>query len=320
MRPQSRTHGSDGSECGVRDVPDQVIARLAEDQFGVVSHPQLVAAGVSSGAIKRRVRIGRLHPVHRGVYLVGHAVTVRGGREMAAVLACGTGAVVSHRTAACLWALLPYPANQPPVDITLAGRDPGTRRGIRVHRVRSMDSRDTRTLHRIPITTPARTLLDLATALPPPLLETAVAEAQVRRLVRKRDLIDQLERNRGRRGTRAVRQVLNIEGAPAFTRSEAERKLLSLLRASELPMPQVNARLGRHEVDFLWREQQLVVEVDGFRFHSSRASFEGDRHRDAALAAIGYTVLRITWRQLVAAPEAVVARMAAALASRGGGE
>jgi very-short-patch-repair endonuclease len=181
-----------------------------------------------------------------------------------------------------------------------------------MHRVRSIDPAEIRTLHCIPTTTPARTLLDLARVLPPYSLERVVAEAQVRRLVTERDLEDQLERNPRRPGTRALRRIVNQEGGPAFTRSEAERRMLRLVRAAELPPPQVNARLGRYEVDFLWREQRLVVELDSFRFHSPRARFERDRARDAALAAAGYTVIRVTWRQLLDAPEAVAARVAAA--------
>lgn len=315
MPPKPRGSRPDEREPAVRNT-DRLIAGLAARQRGVVSRAQLVAARIHTDAIKTRVRSGRLHPVHRGVYLVGHSALVPGARELAAVFACGTGSVVSHLSAAHLLKLFPYPATPRPVDVTVAGRERTRRAGIRIHCVESIDARDTRTLHGIPITTPARTLLDLAPVLPPYLLERAIAEAQVRRLVRKRDLIDQLDRNRGRRGTRALREVLVLEGGPAFTRSKAERRMLRLLRASGLPLPHVNAKLEGYEVDFLWREQRLVVEVDSFRFHSPRARFERDRERDATVAAAGYTVIRVTWRQLVDAPEAVVARIAAALAVR----
>ena len=157
-------------------------------------------------------------------------------------------------------------------------------------------------------------MLDLASDLPPYLFERAIAEAQVRRLVRKDDLADQLARNRGWPGTRALRRLLELERGPTLTRSEAERRMLALVRAADLPPPVVNARLGRYEIDFLWRSQRLVVEVDGYAYHANRRAFERDRERDAALAAAGYTVLRVTWRQLVGAPGAVVARIAAALA------
>jgi very-short-patch-repair endonuclease len=308
---------ADRRETAIRNT-DRLIAGLASKQRGVVSRAQLIAAGIHTDAIKLRARSGRLHPVHRGVYLVGHSKPMHGAREMAAVLACGPGAVASHVSAAHLLKLLPYPANPRPVDVTVpGGRDPAKRAGIRIHCVELLDRRDTRRVHSIPITTPARTLLDLATVLPPYLLERTIAEAQVRRLATRRDLLDQLRRNRGRRGTRVLRHVLDLEGGPAFTRSRAERRLLKLVRAADLPTPETNARLHGYEVDFLWRDQRLVVEFDSFRFHSPRARFERDRARDAALAAAGYTVIRVTWRQLVDTPELVVARIAGALALRG---
>jgi very-short-patch-repair endonuclease len=188
------------------------------------------------------------------------------------------------------------------------------RTGIRIHHVDALERHDIRRIDGIPITSPARTLLDAATVLPPYLLERAIAEAQVRRLVRKRDLLHQLAKHPRRAGTRSLRRLL--DDGPAVTRSEAERRLLKLIRAAELPIPDVNVWVAGIEVDFFWPEHKLVVETDGFRYHSSRRAFERDRGRDAALAACGYAVIRITWRQLVDAPEAVIARIAAALAVR----
>jgi very-short-patch-repair endonuclease len=316
MRPQSRPRFFDGDEIGVRN-PDRAIAALAARQRGVVSHDQLVAAGIGDGAIKRRLRAGRLHPVHRGVYLVGHPKPMQGAREIAAVLACGSGAVVSHRSAANLWRVLPYPPHPGPIDITVRGRKPDSRSGLRIHCVKGLDRRDVRRVGGIPITSPARTLFDLAAVVSTSELERALAEAQVLRVVRPQDLVDQAERNQGRRGVRAFRAAVELPGAPPITRSEAERRFLRLVRAAGLPPPQVNARAGGYEVDFLWRGQRLVVEVDGYAYHANRRAFERDRERDAALAAAGYTVLRVTWRQLVNEPAAVVARLAAALALRG---
>ena len=317
MRSLSPSSHHSDAESAVRNT-DRVIAGIAVRQFGVVSRSQLLARGVARSTIQRRLRAGLLRSLHRGIYLVGHSKPERGTWELAAVLACGDRTVVSHRSAAWMWGLLPYPAKPRPVDVTVSGgREAARRAGIRIHCVRSLDRRDTRSLNGIPATTPARTLLDLATLLPPHLLERVIAEAEVRRLVRRRDLLDQLERNPGRRGTRVLRGVLDLDGGPAFTRSNAERRLLRLLRAAELPIPRVNSRVGRYEVDFVWSEQRLVVEFDSFRVHSPRAKFERDRQRDAELAAAGYTVIRVTWRQLVDSPEAVVARIAQALAVRG---
>jgi very-short-patch-repair endonuclease len=243
-----------------------------------------------------------------------------GAREMAALLACGSGAVVSHLSAAHLHQLLPYPANPGPVDVTVPGRQVAGRPGIRVHRVNTLHQHDLREADGISVTSPARTLLDLAVVLPTSQLERALAEAQVRRVVTRRALLDQLERNPGRSGVRALRSLVQVPGGPAATRSEAEGRLLRLVRSAEMPPPQANGRLGPYEVDLLWRERRLVVEVDGYAYHVNRRAFERDRERDARLAAAGYTVLRVTHRgrrrQLVDAPEAVIARIAGVLAAR----
>lgn len=145
-------------------------------------------------------------------------------------------------------------------------------------------------------------------------LERAVAEAQARHLAQPRDLLALLARYPGRRGTAALRELAESDGAFAITRSEGEERLLALIRRSQLPPPEVNVRLCGFEVDFLWRDQRLVVEVDGFAFHSSRAAFEKDRLRDAELQARGFRVLRVTWRQIVDRKEATLARIAQALA------
>jgi very-short-patch-repair endonuclease len=293
---------------------ERAMADLASRQHGVVTRAQLVAIGFEPRAIDRRVEAGRLHRVHRGVYLVGHRVAPTHAREMAATLACGGGAVVSHRSAARLWALVSYPALDREIEVTVADRNPGAKPGIRVHRVRRLDRRDVRSCDGIPITTPARTLLDLAGQIPPRGLEQALAEAQRRRLVRRRDLRELIGRNPSRRGAPALRALVEAVAAPALTRSQAEERLLALVRAAALPSPDVNARIGGHEVDFLWRAQCLIVEVDGFAFHSSRTAFERDRLRDAELGAQGYRVMRVTWRQIVDAPEAMLVRITTALA------
>ena len=289
---------------------DAAIARIAERQYGVVTRAQLAAAGLGRGSIDHRIAAGRLYRIHRRVYLVGHPVPPRFAREMAAVLACGDGAVLSHHSAASMW-LLPT-SEKAEVDVTVAERDPGDHPGIRVHRARRLDPLDVRRCQRVPVTTPARTLLDLAEVVAPRDLERALNEARIRRLIQPRQILDVLERSPGRGGARALRNLLD-EG-PAFTRSEAEARLLALLRAADLPPTAVNARIGKYEVDFLWRPQRLVVEVDGYAYHATRAAFERDRRRDAALQAAGYRVIRVTWRRIVDEPEAVIAHIAQALA------
>jgi very-short-patch-repair endonuclease len=218
---------------------------------------------------------------------------------MAAVLAVGHDAAVSHRSAAGLWEILPRSNDE--VDVTVTQGDPRHRPGIRIHRSRSLRH----SLHDgVRVTTPLRTLQDLATIATRSDIERAVEEAQVRHLVTRAELEPH------------GRLAAALGHDPSLTRSEAERRLLALIRAAGLPAPRTNARIGPYEVDCLWPDQRLVVEVDGFAFHSTRAAFERDRARDRALQAAGYAVLRITWRQIVEEPEAVVAALAAALVRR----
>ncbi len=262
------------------------------------------------GAFDGRVRRGRLHRVHRGVYRVGHTAPLDFDREMAAVLACGTRTVLSHESAAYLYGMAPRPHG----DVHLTGPDRRSRPGIRLHRSRLTPAEATR-LHGVPVAGPARTLVDMAADAAGLLVERAVEDALRRRLVTRSAL--EAEAARGRAGSAAIRQLLAVERAPALTRSEAERRLVQLIRAAGLSAPDHNVRVLGLEVDMLWRPQGLVVEVDGFAHHSGRAAFERDRERDARLAASGLRVIRITWRQLSARPHAVVARLAEALASRG---
>lgn len=293
------------------DVPDAALARIAAAQRGLVTRAQLLESGLGRGALAHRLERGRLHLVHRGVYLLGHPVPPPLAVELAATLACGRGAVVSHRSAATLWAILGPTTG--PVDVTVPGRDCGRRRaGVRVHRARRLDRRDTTTKAGVPVTTPARTLLDLAEVVSDRELVRALGEAYVRGLVRRTTLGAVLDRSPGRRGAPRLRTLLAREDGPSLTRSEAEERMLALVGRARLPPPRVNARVAGYEVDLLWPRHRLVIEVDGFRFHSSRAAFERDRRRDAELGRAGYRVIRFTWRQLEEEPAYVVATLAAA--------
>jgi very-short-patch-repair endonuclease len=290
--------------------PERAIAELAAKQRGVITRAQLLELGLTRTTIDNWVKHSRLHPLYRGVFLLGHPRPIAGARNLAAVLACGRGAVLSHLSAAGLWRLLP--GQEGDVDVTVPGRNPGRRRGIRVHRVNALDRRDVRKLGGIPITSPARTIFDVAAVVRRRELEQALAEAYARRLARRSDFVSLLARRSSLPGTRALRALLD-DGTPALTRSQAEERLLALIRTAELPAPEINVRIGRDEVDFMWRDQRLIVEVDGFRFHSSRSAFEHDRRRDAGLSSQGFRVIRITWRQIVDRPEALIARLAKAL-------
>jgi very-short-patch-repair endonuclease len=236
-------------------------------------------------------------------------------REMAAVLACGHGAVLSHRSAGALWNLLPYPA-QSRVHVTVPIRALAQRPGIRVHRVRELRRDEIRRHHGIPVTSPERTILDLAAAVTAAELERALARAERDHLTSRAKLASLLARYPRRPGTRALRTLLERDELPALTRSRAERRLLELIRKAGLPAPEVNFKTRRYELDLYWPEHRLAVEVDTLWSHGSEASFESDRRRDAELAADGIRVIRITDVGIASEPERQLALVAQALARR----
>ncbi len=288
---------------------EELIAHYAGRQHGVVTHTQLIDAGFSPSLIGRRLRAGRLRPLHRGVYLAASPALPH-TREMAAVLASGPGAVLSCLSAAALLGL--RGAVRGPVDVSVAGNR-GHSPGIRAHRIRCLARTERTVVEGIPVTTAGRTLLDIAALLPTDALEAAVARAERERLVSKKELLGLVARHRGHRGMRALRFVLRRAGGPALTRSAAERRFLALVRGAGLPQPECNAVFRGYEVDFLWREGGIAVEVDGFRYHSSHPSFEQDRRKDAELLVAGFGVLRLSWSRITDEPLAVAAQLGQAL-------
>jgi very-short-patch-repair endonuclease len=310
--------GSGSASCGAA-APNRAslgaVERLARRQHGVITRAQLVSLGLEPRAIDRRVRAGKLRRLHRGVYLLGVVVPPL-ARELAAVLACGPGAFLSHRSAAGLWQLLPHPAPSHSLSVTVSARDPGTKPGIVIHRVRMLPADETTTRHRIPVTTPARTLLDLATDASTRDLEQAVAEAHAKNRARRNRLLSLVDRHPRHRGAARLRALLHADHHPALTRSKAERRLLELIRAARLPHPDVNARVGDYVVDLLWRGARVVVEVDGLAYHSSARAFERDHRREVDLAAEGFQVIRVSRHQIVNEAEASLVRIAQALALR----
>jgi very-short-patch-repair endonuclease len=299
------------TQAGNRSV-DSIIGDFADRQQGSVSARQLRAAGIGRDAIGRRVRKRLLRPIHRGVYLVGHTAAAPYAEEMAAALACGDHAVVSHRSAAAMWGFLSYPAKGD-VWITVADGTDRCRPGIRIHRTRRLGPADIRRIEGVPVTSPDRTVLDIAAVVDEARLEAAVAEAHVRKLVSDASLRRQLSRDRGRPGCGAVGALLERAGEPAHTKRKAERLLLRLVRRAGLPEPRANARVGPYEVDLLWREQRVVVEFDSIRFHTNRRAFKRDRDRTNDLQLRGYVVLRITWVHLTREWSATEARIRQAL-------
>jgi restriction endonuclease-like protein/putative AbiEi antitoxin of type IV toxin-antitoxin system len=276
---------------------------MAERQHGVIALRQLVALGFSRSAIRRRTAAGRLHRLHVGVYAVGHRRLSVNGRWMAAVLACGPTALLSHRDAAALHGLLGSSAHS--IHVTAARRCWG-RPGIKLHRSR-LDPEDRTIVDGIPVTSVERTLLDLAEVVPRRLLERALEQAEQLRLLDVRAIDRVIDRAHGRHGIRGLRAALGAYRSTLHvTRSGLERRFLALCHEAGLPRPAVNVWLAGMEVDVVWRDCRLAVELDTHAHHGTRAAFERDRARDAALQLAGYRVLRVTDRRLDAEPEAVM--------------
>jgi Transcriptional regulator, AbiEi antitoxin/Protein of unknown function (DUF559) len=277
--------------------PDARIAAIAGRQHGVVSFEQLRGAGADKSAVSRRVAAGRLHRVHRGVYAVGHPIVSLRGRWMAAVLACGEGAMLSHRSAAALWELL-RPIGGPVEVSVRSGAGRLRRDGIRLHRRASLaahrDRDDGRSAlltrrHGIPVTTPARTIADLRHCVPSRLVRRATRQAEI------------------------AGYALGPGVETDRTRSDLERDFLGLCRRAGLPAPLVNVRVGRWTVDFLWPAHRLAVETDSHRFHRGAVAFEDDRARDLDLRRRGFEVRRFSERQVRDEAANVAADLRAAL-------
>jgi very-short-patch-repair endonuclease len=292
---------------------DAVVADLAARQWGVVTLRQLEACGLTRGAIEHRLATRRLQRLWRGVYAFGHQELTRQGQLIAAVFACGRGAGLSHLTAAVEWEMLMREADA--LDITVPARS-GRRRqpGIRLHCVRRLDPDDVTLNNGIPITTPARTLIDLSAVVSDRLVERALEQAQIRRLLPPGALEAALERSHGRK-TRVLRALVATERrVSTVTRSELEERFLALVRHAGLPDPEVNVRIGGYEVDFLWRVERRVIEVDGHAYHSTRQATTRDRRKDDDLEAAGFRVTRFTADQILHNPGDTLARTARALA------
>lgn len=283
------------------------LAELAAGQDGLLTRPQLLEAGLSESAIGRRLAAGRLHLLAPGVYALGHTALPARGRERAALLACGPDAVLSHRSAAKRWELHGYDGARLELTTVRAGmRAPA---GVLLHRTTRLSPEEVTELDGIALTSPCRTLADLAAVVSRRSLERAMERADALALL---DVPSVLRSSAHRPGAAAVRRVL-ATWSPDRTRSELEERLLELVRATGLPEPEVNARLHGFEVDLLWRDGRLVVEADGHAFHATRAAIERDRRRDAVLARRGHRVLRFTWMQVTRRPAEVRRAISTAL-------
>jgi very-short-patch-repair endonuclease len=288
---------------------------LAHLQHGVIARWQLIELGFSPAAIRHRISIGRLHPVARGVYAVGRPELSRYGRWMAAVLTCGSGAALSHESAAALWGIRDHERRG--MDVSVPN---GTRRNpprIRIHR-RSLRAQNFTTHHHIPVTTPICTLIDLAARLSPAETERAVNQADKLDLVDPEELRAALDHTDSRPGVRPLRKVLDYRTF-TMTDSENEQRFLPIARRAGLPKPKTQQWVNGFRVDFFWPELELVVETDGLRYHRTAAQQAEDRLRDQAHAAAGLTPLRFTRAQVRFEPqhvERILAAVAARLYSR----
>jgi very-short-patch-repair endonuclease len=291
---------------------DEVISRLAGAQHRMVARWQLVGAGVGEEAVKYRLRARRLRRWYRGVYLVGPGEPTRRGRWMAAVLACGDGAALSHRTAAVHKGISNRDITR--VDVTVAKRLRGPA-DVTTHFARLPF--DEVTIHDgIPTTTVPRTLADLAATTTPREFQRALEQAEIQRLTDPLSLGDLLARDPRRRGAATIRRALTHAVDTQITREELEQRFRAFVAASGLPQPERNASVLGREVDALWEPQRLIVELDGRETHLTSFAFERDRERDRRLAVAGYLTIRITWRQLRDEPELVADDLRALLAAR----
>ncbi|HEU4974659.1 MAG TPA: type IV toxin-antitoxin system AbiEi family antitoxin domain-containing protein [Baekduia sp.] len=302
-----------------RSATDHRVAALAGRQHGVVTRQQLLALDLSPSMVVDRMRAGRLHPVHRGVYAVGHDALGREGRLLAAVLACGPRAALSHRSAAAVWGFGTSGGRR--IDVTV--RSTGGRQGprdVRLRRSGTLRDEDVTTEGALPITTPARTLLDLAGVLVPQRLESAVRRADELELFDLPAVTAAIDRAPRHRGAAKLRHVLAAaaEAGLTLTLSDLEDRFRALCAAHALPAPAVNGRIAGRRRDFTWHAERLVVETDGWAYHRGRRAFERDRARDQELVAAGYRVLRFTHRQVAREPGAVAATIRRALELRVG--
>jgi very-short-patch-repair endonuclease len=299
-----RVCGVHGNSSHKRRTPDVLIARLATPQHGVVTIAQLLAAELDREAVAYRRRVGRLHLLHRGVYAVGHRPPSPLATAIAAVLACGPDAALSHGSAAALWKIVPrWPT---PTHVTAPSeRD---RPGIHVHRSPHAEAT---THYGIRVTTPLRTLVDLADVLPPKHLTRAVNEAQVQRLVTPAELTTLLTRYPGRRTARLTPE----RGA---TKSTLEDDFTRFLKRYKLPLPERNQTIAGHEVDAVYRQHHLVIELDSRQFHATPRAFEQDRDRDADLLDAGFPAIRITDHRLKHHPTKEARRLKAILNRQSG--
>jgi very-short-patch-repair endonuclease len=313
----ARERNETGNSSGKRSFRwiEAAIAAIAEAQYGLITRDQLFGLGLDDDAIGYRLAIGRLHRIHRGVYAVGHRRLPRHGYWLAAVLAAGEGAVLSHGSAAELWKLRTTKAPEIDVTVTVKRR---AHAGVRIHLTQLDDNEITRR-GPIPVTTPLRILLDLSSQLTVPQLEQAIGQAEYRKLASTASLASRLSSHHGRRGAKTLRRALLLANTGnGRTRSDLETAFLAFLRRHRLPPPDLNATIDLRgytiEADCYWPGHRLIAELDGGAAHTTTHAFFANRARDRRAQAAGLTAIRVTWPDLEDATRGLAADLASFLA------
>jgi very-short-patch-repair endonuclease len=299
MREEMRSHAA--------------VAELARRQYGLVTYRQLRRLGFSSGMIGRSSKALRLHRVHRGVYSLGHAVLSDRGRCLAAAMASGPGAVVSHQAAGWLWSLLP---TCPKIIAVTVPRHGGRRAGVELHHSSTLVPEEHGRFGPIPVTALPRTLLDLAATTSPRLTWSAIDRAERRGVIDLAAIDAMLKRRHGHRGAERLRMALAIYREPGFYRARSERLLRRLVRKAGLRQPLINTWVDKFEIDVYWEEERFAVEVDGWEAHRTRKAFEDDRLRLEEMKLAGIDVVPISARRIEKRPDEVGRNLALLLQRR----
>jgi very-short-patch-repair endonuclease len=302
--------------CTTFGQADRAISHIAAGQRALITRAQLKQLGIGRRAIDHAIARGRLHTMHRGIYsMVPFPALPPLATELAAILACGDTALLSHHSAAAVYGIRPFLEGD--VDVTVIGKETGRRRpGIRVHRTGRLDPRDARRYQQLPVVSPARALLDIAPEISGRSLEWALDQALVKRLTNKAQIKAVLTAYPHRPGTPELNALLDPDRATTITRSPPEEQLLDRMRKAGLPAPEVNARVGNYTADFLWRPEKVILEIDGYHYHHTRAAFERDHQRDSEHQRDDYLVIRVTPRQLQRDLDALIVQTAIALDRR----
>jgi len=287
------------------------VARIAASQRTLVTTRQLAKCELGKDAVAYRVQSGRLHPVFHTVFSVAGGELPPLALELAALLACGKGSFISHRSAAFVWGMSKTPPRE--VEVSVVRRCCASRDGIRVHRIQEIDRRELRREQDLWVSSPARAVLEVAAVGSRDELVDVIDQGLALRRFTPRDLKLVLARHRGRRGAGRLAELIADDTAMAISRSRAEKALLRLIRDARLPMPETNVRFGRYEADFVWREQRVIVELDSVTYHSGPGVFRRDREKGLVFRSAGFDVLRPTRWHVIYEPTWVLVLLAQAL-------